>query len=59
MGKQTRDVLVNGFRIPAPNPEQKREKRRPHAPLRGPGPHRLHLVSGRVRSVPGRVAFGR
>ncbi len=30
----------------------------PLAPLRGPGPHRLHRVSGRVRSVPGRVAFG-
>ena len=42
-----------------PRPPQEREKLRPHAPLRGPGPHRRHQMSGRVRSVPGRVAFGR
>ncbi len=32
---------------------REREKRRPRAPLRGPSPHRHHLISGRVRSVPG------
>ncbi len=37
----------------------KTRKTPPPAPLRGPGPHRLHLVSGRVWSVPRRVAFGR
>ena len=35
-----------------PDPRQEREKHRPLAPLRGPGPHRHHLVSGRGRSVP-------
>ena len=44
---------------PAPYPRQEREKRRPRPPLRGPGPHRRHHGSGRVRSVPGRAAFGR
>ncbi len=38
---------------PRPRPRQEREKRRPHAPLRGPGPHLHHLISGRGRSVPG------
>ena len=42
---------------PRPRPRQEREKHRPHAPLRGPGPHLHHLISGRGRSVPRRAAF--
>ena len=44
---------------PTLDPPQEREKPRPRAPLRGPGPRPRHHGSGRVRSVPGRVAFGR
>ena len=35
------------------DPPPRTRKRRPLAPLRGPSPHRHHLISGRVRSVPG------
>ena len=39
--------------LPHPGPRQEREKRRPHAPLRGPAPTATTVRSGRVRSVPG------
>ena len=45
--------------IPPPGPPARTRKRRPHAPPEGPGPRHHHLGSGRVRSVPRRVAFGR
>ena len=36
-----------------PNPGKNAKNAAPRAPLRGPGPRRLHLKSGRARSVPG------
>ena len=39
-----------------PDPGKNAKNAAPLAPLRGPGPRRLHQMSGRVRSVPGRVA---